>query len=150
VTVVVRKADAQDLDTLLELFRELAEDRSAAAPADRGDGAPILGEILADPARELVVATIDGAVVGSADLLLVPNLTHHGKPWAIVENVIVTTSARRCGVGRALMEHLLGVARGAGCYKLQLHSGKQRTQAHPFYRSLGLEAVAEGFKIYFE
>lgn len=149
-TVLVRSALPADLDGLLALFRELAGDRGAASPADRHDAQAVLDEILADAARHLVVATIDGGVVGSADLLLVPNLTHHGKPWAIVENVIVAVATRRSGVGRELMAHLIGLARAAGCYKLQLHSGKQRTDAHRFYESLGLEPVAEGFKIYFE
>jgi hypothetical protein len=42
------------------------------------------------------------------------------------------------------------LARTAGCCKLQLVSGKPRAEAHEFYRSLGLDAVAEGFKIYFD
>jgi len=32
----------------------------------------------------------------------------------------------------------------------EAHSGKQRAEAHEFYRDLGLAAVAEGFKIYFD
>jgi GNAT superfamily N-acetyltransferase len=82
--------------------------------------------------------------------VVVPNLTHRGEPWAIVENVIVASAARRTGVGRALMARLIELARAAGCYKLQLLSGKHRAEAHAFYRSMGLDAVAEGFKIYFD
>lgn len=100
--------------------------------------------------RQLVVAVLDGHLVGTADLLVLPNLTHHGKPWALVENVIVTGAARRTGVGRELVEHLIELARAAGCYKVQLLSDKQRVEAHDFYRSLGLDAVAEGFRIYFD
>ena len=47
------------------------------------------------------------------------------------------------------MEEAIRRARAANCYKLQLISGKQRGPAHSFYRNLGLEAVAEGFKVYF-
>jgi GNAT superfamily N-acetyltransferase len=110
----------------------------------------VLAEILADPRRELTVAELDGRIVGTADLLVVPNLNHHSQPWAIVENVVVADAARRKGVGRALMEHLIALARDAGCCKLQLLSGKHRAPAHALYRSVGLEAVAEGFKIYFD
>jgi hypothetical protein len=45
------------------------------------------------------------------------------------------------------MERLIGLARAAGCYKVQLPSGKRRVEAHEFYRSLDLDVVAEGFKI---
>ena len=149
-STVVRRALPGDLDTLLSLYQELVSDKTTAAPGDRDTTKPVLAEILADPRRELAVAVLDGQLVGTADLLVVPNLTHRGEPWAIVENVIVAATARRRGVGRALMGHLLDRARAAGCCKLQLLSGKRRTEAHAFYRSVGLESVAEGFKIYFD
>jgi GNAT superfamily N-acetyltransferase len=149
-SVVVRRASHADLGALLSLYEELAGSKLTAAPGAHASSEALLAEILADPRRELAVALVDGQLVGTADLLLVPNLTHRGEPWAIVENVIVTSSARRTGVGRALMGHLIALARGAGCYKLQLVSGKHRAQAHSFYRSIGLDAVAEGFKIYFD
>jgi GNAT superfamily N-acetyltransferase len=149
-SVLVRRARAADLDGLLSLYGELADVRVTAAPADRAASEPLLAAILSDERRQLVVAIVDGQLVGTADLLVVPNLTHHGKPWAVVENVIVARGVRRTGVGRELMSHLIEVARAAGCYKLQLHSGKQRVEAHEFYRGLGLDAVAEGFKIYFD
>jgi GNAT superfamily N-acetyltransferase len=148
--VLVRRARPADLDELLSLYEDLADVRITAAPADRASSELLLGEILADRMRQLVVAILDGRVAGTADLLVVPNLTHHGKPWAIVENVIVARDVRRTGVGKELMAYLIDAARAAGCYKLQLHSGKQRTEAHEFYRGLGFDAVAEGFKIYFD
>jgi GNAT superfamily N-acetyltransferase len=149
-SVVVRRASESDLEALISLYHELAADKTTAAPGGRDSSESLLTEILADPRRELAVAVVDGQLVGTADLLVVPNLTHRGDPWAVVENVIVASSARRTGVGRALMTHLIELARAAGCYKLQLASGKHRTEAHEFYRSMGLNAVAEGFKIYFD
>lgn len=149
-SVVVRRASQSDLGALLSLYEELAGSKLTAAPGDHVSSEPLLAEILADSRRELAVALLDGQLVGTADLLLVPNLTHRGEPWAIVENVIVAGSARRTGVGTALMGHLVALARSAGCCKLQLVSGKHRAQAHAFYRSMGLDAVAEGFKIYFD
>lgn len=148
-SVVVRPASGSDLGALLSLYEELASSITGA-PGDRDRSEPLLAEIIADPKRELAVAVADGQLVGTADLLVVANLTHRGEPWAIVENVIVTSTARRVGVGRALMEHLIQLARAAGCYKLQLVSGKHRAEAHEFYRGMGLDAVAEGFKIYFD
>lgn len=147
---VIRHASPSDLGALLSLYDELAGEKLTAVPGDLTISEPLLAEILADPRRTLIVAVRADQLVGTADILIVPNLTHRGDPWAIVENVVVAGTARRTGVGRALMEHLIGLAREAGCYKLQLVSGKQRTWAHAFYRSLGLDAVAEGFKIYFD
>ena len=40
------------------------------------------------------------------------------------------------------MGHVIELARMAGVYKLQLISGKHRAEAHDFYRSMSLNAVA--------
>ena len=144
----VRSVHPDDVPELLALYVELAD--GGHAPADPGTATGVLEEILADPARTLVVATLDGRLVGTADVLVVANLTHGGAPWAIVENVVVARSSRRQGVGEAVMRRVVELARDAGCYKVQLVSGKRRGQAHLFYESLGFEHVAAGFKLYLD
>jgi GNAT superfamily N-acetyltransferase len=146
---MVRAAEPADLAALLSLYHEFAEGRDDAEPADVATSTRLLDDVLADPRRQLLVAIVDGRVAGSVDLLVVPNLTHRGKPWAVVENVVVASAYRRTGVGRGLMQYAIDLARTAGCYKIQLTTSKQRTPAHAFYRSLGFESVADGFKIYF-
>jgi ribosomal protein S18 acetylase RimI-like enzyme len=68
----------------------------------------------------------------------------------VIENVIVTEAFRGSGAGTALLEHLLELAQASDCYKVQLHSGKHRVDAHRLYRRLGFRPVAEGFKVYFD
>jgi GNAT superfamily N-acetyltransferase len=147
--VTVRCAAPADIDALLALYEELA-DKATAAPGARERSEAVLAEILADPARHLMVALLAEEPVGSADLIVAANLTHGGAPWAIVENVIVAESARRRGIARELMEHVIGLAGAAGCYKVQLLSGMQREEAHRLYSSLGFAAIAQGFKLYLE
>lgn len=148
--VHVRPAERSDIKGLLALYTELAEGREVSVPISAAESGPVLDAIMANPERRLLVAAADSVIAGSIDLIIIPNLTHHGRPWAIVENVIVDQNYRRAGIGTALMERGLAEARDAGCYKVQLHSGKQRLGPHAFYRSLGFDAVAEGFKIYFD
>jgi GNAT superfamily N-acetyltransferase len=151
VDVAIRNAALDDLDGILALYAELAADRVGAAPAGLSDGARILAEILADPQRELLVAVADGGVlVGSVDGVIVPNLTRGGRPWAVVENVIVAARARRTGIGARLFEELRRRAVAAGCYKVQLLSRKHRVEAHAFYESVGFAPVAEGFRCYLD
>jgi GNAT superfamily N-acetyltransferase len=165
-TVTVRDARPEDLDALLSLYHQLAEDRFESRPAGRPATAALLQAISMQPGRSLLVAAIDrptadraptdrsaaarsGAettIVGTADLLVVPNLTHQGMPWAIVENVVVDESCRRLGVGRALMEAVVDRCREAGCYKVQLLSRTHRLGAHDFYARIGFEASATGFR----
>ncbi len=148
--VEVRDATAADLDALIDLYAELTEATPSAAPGDRETSSAALELTLSHPGRHLLVARLDGRVVGSADLTIVPNITHRGTPWGLVENVIVASSARRRGAGRALFAEIESRARAAGCHKVGLLSGKHRPQAHHFYRSVGYEAVAEGFKLYLD
>jgi GNAT superfamily N-acetyltransferase len=148
--VLVRRASPADIGALLPLYEELADGKRTAAPADRLRAQAVLAEVLADPRRHLLVAVLEGELVGTADRLVVANLTHRGEPWAIVENVVVAASHRHRGVGRALMGDLIEIARAAGCYKVQLLAGKHRARAHVFYRTMGMEPIAEGFKLLFD
>jgi len=148
--ISVRRARPGDLDALLELYGELVQEQAAAAAEERDAVALVLERILAEPTRHLLVAELQGRVIGTLDVVIVANLTHHGMPWAIIENVVVAAEARRSGAGRALFGRVLEIAEEAGCYKVQLLSGKHRLQAHTFYRSVGLDALAEGFKVYLD
>ena len=147
---LIRRAVATDLERLLALYRELSDAPEESDPPAGPEARAALAAALADPSRHLVVATVNGDVVGTADLLIVQNLTHGARPWGIVENVVVTHAQRGSGIGTAVLEHLLAIARGAGCYKVQLLSGKHRQRAHGFYRATGFEPVAEGFKLYLD
>jgi ribosomal protein S18 acetylase RimI-like enzyme len=146
--VEVREAEDRDLDALLHLYEQLADGQPGSMPADPRDAAAILTEIRSVSARALLVAVVGERVVGTADCMIVVNLTHAGKPWAIVENVVVDADTRRAGIGSALMEAVLERAERAGCYKVQLISRKDRPAAHAFYRSLEFEPSAEGFRRY--
>lgn len=98
--------------------------------------------------RSILVAEVGGTVVGTIDCLLVPNLTHDGATFAIIENFVVEQDCRRSGVGTALMRAAINYARNADCYKLQLMSQRDRTDAHTFYERAGFQASAHGYRLY--
>ncbi|MGA2036063.1 MAG: GNAT family N-acetyltransferase [Acidimicrobiales bacterium] len=148
--ISVRPAVLGDVEALIELYTQLAEDRTEACPARADDSLSILASILRQKNRCLLVAVMGGAVAGTADMLIVENLTYGGRPWVIVENVVVGQEHRGHGVGRALVGEVLRRARDAHCRKVQLLSLKHRKDAHEFYRSLGFQALAEGFRLYLD
>jgi ribosomal protein S18 acetylase RimI-like enzyme len=148
---VVRPARVEDADALHDLYVELAEDRADALPAGADKIRSLIAELASNTSRRLLVAEVgSGAIAGTVDILINRNPTHGGRPWAVIENVVVSQALRRNGIGRELMNEALRFARVANCYKVQLHSGKQRAEAHAFYRSLGFNAIAEGFKVYLD
>jgi len=149
--VVIRPAIESDIPRILELYVQLA---AGGSPDEMdkddspGDYQKAFSNIYALPGCELLVAEESGEVVGTTMLMIVPNLSHKGLPWAIVENVVIDEKCRRSGIGKLLMDYCADRAKEAGCYKVQLLSNKRRNEAHKFYNSIGYEASAEGFRLY--
>jgi N-acetylglutamate synthase-like GNAT family acetyltransferase len=147
----VRDATQPDLPRIVELLAQLSPDtpredlRQPLAESYR----TAFREIEADRKQRLLVAEANGRVVGTAALIIVPNLSHQGRPYAIVENVVVDEAQRGGGYGELLMRHAMEAARQAGCYKLVLTSNKRRSDAHRFYERLGFRATHEGFRMDF-
>jgi ribosomal protein S18 acetylase RimI-like enzyme len=147
--VTIRDATEADLPRLIELIAQLSleaprEDTRASLAA------PYIAAfraIEADARQRLLVVEAAGRIVGTAALIIVPNISHVGRPYAIAENVVIDAAERRAGYGEALMRHAMESAREAGCYKLSLTSNKERPEAHRFYRRLGFRATHEGFRI---
>lgn len=75
-----------------------------------------------------------GAIMGTATLSLTPLITGR-KAW--IDDVVVDESLRGQGLGRRLMEHLIGEARRLGADAIQLTSRPEREAANRLYRSLG-------------
>ena len=150
--VKVRRAVEEDIPRILELYRELTittSDAESLRKPSPGDYRQVFNEIDAAQGHELLVLQYSEDVVGTLALIIVPNLSHSGCPWAIAENLIVDQRYRRQGLGRLLMEYAVTRAQQARCHKLVLTSDKRRDDAHRFYRSLGFESSAEGFRMYF-
>lgn len=146
--IEIRPAVPADLPRLLDLYEQLAEGRGHhPLPLEAAEAAlaAIAGQ---QPARTLLTALLDGDVAGTVDLfVMAPNLTHDGRPWAIVEHVVVDRTRRGRGVGRALLEEAIRRARARGCHRIELTSDNRRTEAHAFYRSLGFETSAQAFRL---
>ena len=147
----VRAATEGDIPQVFELYRQLAITTSPtelSRSSSLDDYRRVFAQIQAFTGYELLVAEEQGEVVGTMVLLIVPNLSHGALPWAVIENMVVDKRYRRQGIGKLLLDYAITKAKSAGCYKIQLLSNKKRREAHQFYRSLGFEASAHGFRLY--
>ena len=147
----VRDATAGDLPRIVELLAQLSldeprEELGPPLPEAYGKG---FQQIERDPKQRLLLVQAQGEVAGAVVLIIVPNLSHRGRPYAIVENMVVDAAARGDGHGELLLRYAIEEARRAGCYKLSLTSNKRRKDAHRFYERLGFEATHEGFRVEF-
>ncbi|WP_171166627.1 GNAT family N-acetyltransferase [Streptomyces sp. I05A-00742] len=73
----------------------------------------------------------DGVCVGAAGWRIV--ISTYTLRALYVDDLVTTADARSTGVGQALVAYLEERAREAGCHRLTLDSGTQRTDAHRFY-----------------
>ncbi len=147
----VRTATEKDIPRILELYRQLA----FSPPPEDAPSPPleeyrrVFNEMEATPGYELLVAEDGGEILGTMVMAILPGIARGVSPFAVVEYVVVDEEARRKGIGRLLMDYVKERAKEAGCYKIMLTSDKRREQAHEFYKALGFEASAHGFKLYF-
>ena len=146
MTVSFRDARRTDLARIVEL---IADDAISAERTGTYDARHLAAfeVIQADPNNELVVAEIEGEVVGTMQLTYVPGISRHGATRLLVEAVRVDSRLRGNGIGRQMMLWAHERGRDRGCVLAQLTSDKRRSAAHRFYRSLGYEQSHEGFKL---
>lgn len=146
--LVARRAVRADLPRLLEL---LADDDLGRNREGVGSTDPVYTRafetIDADPNQLLLVAELNGRVIGMLQLTFIPGLSRRGATRANIEAVRVDSTLRSRGIGAWLIARALDEARSRGCRMAQLTSDKRRTQAHAFYGQLGFVASHEGFKL---
>ena len=139
----MRPAVAEDLPAVRGLYRQLYAELD---PADDAAVADAWAATLATPGRTVLVAERAGTVVGTADLTVLANAARDGRPYLLVENVVVDEAHRRSGVGRVLLDAARAHARGAGLYKLQLSADEP--EAFAFYEAAGLTSTGRTYKQY--
>lgn len=96
-----------------------------------------------------LLATSEDRSIGTCSLIIEPNLTRGGRPYDLIENVLVHTDFQKMGVGRALMDEAMKLAKESNCYKIMLLSGADNKN-HAFYEKLGFDRNRKvGFEMSF-
>ena len=148
-SVLIRRATEADLPRVVELIH-----RGAWGESPENPGPPLptsyydaFRAIESDPGRAVMVAELNGGVVGTFQFAAIPNLSHEGRPLAQIESVHVDETLRSRGIGETMLRWAMDESRRRGCFRLQLTSNKGRKDAHRFYERLGFVASHEGMKL---
>jgi GNAT superfamily N-acetyltransferase len=150
--LVMRLARRDDLPKIVALY---ADDILGAAretpPTAAGELAPsywaAFAAIDGDANNQLVVAELDGEVVGSCQLTFIWQLSHGGARVMQIEGVRVSATRRGAGLGARMLTWAIERARQSGCRVVQLTSNMRRTDARRFYERLGFVASHVGMKL---
>ncbi|HEX8737495.1 MAG TPA: GNAT family N-acetyltransferase [Pyrinomonadaceae bacterium] len=145
-----REATRADLP---EIVRMLADDFLGAARERYENPLPesyikAFEEIEADKNNELIIAEMDGEIVGTLQITFTPSISFQGGKRATVESVRVDEKYRGRGIGKELMKWAINRAREENCLAIQLTTNAERKDAHRFYENLGFKGSHLGMKLY--
>ena len=146
---IFRAASMEDLPAIVHLFADdfLGQQREDLSDPLNENYVKAFHEIDADANNELIVAELDGKVIGTLQLTFTPSLSYRGSKRCTVESVRVDKSLRGKGIGREMMLWAIERAKEGGCISMQLTSHKDRGDAHRFYEQLGFTKSHVGMKL---
>lgn len=130
----IREAKEQDLDAMLDLYVQF---HHTPKPAENEHIKAIWQEMLEEKHMHILIGETEGQIVCSATLVIVPNLSHGQRPFAIVENLITDERYRRQGWATQMLEQIKEIASKAGCYKVMLTTGSKDEGILQFYEDMG-------------
>jgi ribosomal protein S18 acetylase RimI-like enzyme len=138
VNVHVREARLSDAPHIVRLITELARTGGEESPITESYAA----RYLSCPGSSVLLAEVDGQVVGLLSYSACPNL-FHAADSGLIEELIVSEDARGSGVGSALLSEVLRRLESMGCAEVSVSTMSDNTDAQRFYRLHGLvdEAV---------
>ncbi|HEY6057115.1 MAG TPA: GNAT family N-acetyltransferase [Candidatus Limnocylindrales bacterium] len=135
--VTLRPAAPSDAQRIAALFTD------EGYPAGASDILTRL-ERFASPASTVVVADLDGEVLGFVAVHLIPRF-EHGDSIARIVALVVDPDVRARGIGHLLMAEAERIGREAGAAFAEITAGHHRPEARHLYESLGYDASVAAY-----
>ncbi|ANY71756.1 MULTISPECIES: GNAT family N-acetyltransferase [Paenibacillus] len=138
--LLIRNFEKNDLEAVTSLMRELNYPTTLNVMRER------MENMSCNPLYCNMVAELDGTVVGMIMLRQVKSFVMT-EPVTQITSVIVTSSCRRQGIGKRLIQAAETWARQQGSDLLFLTSGNREelAPAHAFYEHIGFEKAGYQF-----
>ena len=144
MTSAIRKAqEAQDLQGILTLFRELRPNDPELAPHN---ASRLFEQLLQQDFVHMFVVEVGEELVATYTLAVIPNLASGGRSYALIEHVVTLAAHRGHGYGRAVLNHAIDFCLEARLLQGDATLRRTATEAHKLYESLGFNGdVERGF-----
>jgi GNAT superfamily N-acetyltransferase len=145
---MIREAERTDREQIVKLYRMLVPtSRKMNVLEDQ------IEIIRRDTRNFLLVYEEEGELLGTLTLNICLQAMHgtrpYGRPYGIVENIVVHEEHRSNQIGRKLLQHVEDYCRSTDCHKIMLLSHSARHRAHQFFEREGYSgSVSKGFKKY--
>ncbi|MBP3809356.1 MAG: GNAT family N-acetyltransferase [Clostridiales bacterium] len=135
---MIREANRDDLNALLELYLYLHED---SIPDQSEHLSRTWEQIINDPNHHIIVNEVDGKIVSSCVCVIIPNLTRNVRPYAFIENVVTHKDYRRRGLAQECLNFARDIALKENCYKMMLLTGSKDPNTLRFYEKAGYNST---------
>ena len=96
---------------------------------------------LLDPGGAIVIAEVDGRVAGCGALAIPHEPAPDGRKWLEVVKMATDPSAQGSGLGSAILDRLIELARNRGADALWLETNSRLEAATRLYRRKGFRAL---------
>ena len=110
-----------------------------ASNIDRSKAEEVFEKINSNPDHIIIVAELDGKIVGATTILIEPKFIHRGGLVGHIEDVVVDKNFQGQRIGEKIIKYLLEFAKNRGCYKTILDC---TDDVKPFYEKLGFKHIA--------
>ena len=117
--VRVRRAARADEASLVALLEAHGAELGKAAPDRTALVRGVAAFLEAEEARFLLVAEVDGTIAGALTAQGLVGVTD-GRPFFLVDDIVVSPAHRRAGVARRLLTEVESMARAAGAPRVEL------------------------------
>jgi ribosomal protein S18 acetylase RimI-like enzyme len=145
IGLVIREATDADLPAMLSLYAQPGFDDGEKLALDEAER--LFRKAATYPFYKFFVTVAEDVIVGTYAILVMDNIGHVGAPSAVVESVAVDPRRQSGGIGKAMMDHAMSIAREKRCYKIALSSSVKRVRAHAFYEKLGYRRYGYSFGV---
>ena len=128
---IIRELKKEDL---WNGFIKSLDTLSHASDIDRARAEEVFEEIDANRNHVIIVAEVDGRIVGSGTLIIEQKFIHKGGLVGHIEDWVIDKEFQGRGIGRKITERMLEIARERGCYKTILDC---KPNLESYYKNMG-------------
>ncbi len=122
----------EHLEGILNLYKQLHPDENPI----RLDKAEEIWNLAINDNIKYFIAIENKKVIASVFIVIIPNLTHEGRPIGIIENLIIDKNYRSKGIGKEIVKMAVEYGKKQNCHRIALQSNNDRIDAHKFYKKI--------------
>lgn len=139
-SITIRKLQKEDLSNG---FLQTLDSLRITSNTDKKTIEKTFDKINSNQDQLIIVALLDGKVVGATTLLIETKFIHNGGKVGHIEDVVVNKEYQKKGIGEKMITYLLRYAKEQGCYKTILDCVND---VKPFYEKLGFKHNANALR----